>query len=912
MPKPQTVTRLDLEAESFPIPKLFIPPVRAKRVVRSRLLKKLDALWQGEQRVGLVTAPAGFGKTTLVSEWVATGNTDCAWLSLDESDDDPARFLRCLIAAIKTLDPSVGQDLQPALQSTPCPVTPILGALINEIALALDDFVLVFDDSHVLTRPEIYQALDYLVEHMPLQMRLVFVSRNEPPLALARWRGQNRLIELNVDELRFARPEAAEFFDHVCGIALPDDTLKMIDRHLEGWAAGLQLTALALQNQASSLLAGFERARRYIFDYLAGEVLNRQTAMMRQFLLETSILDRFNAELCDAVTGRGDGRACLTAMEQANLFVIPLDEQRQWYRYHSLFAELLRAELHRELPQSIDRLYNRAARWLEQHGQAEQAIEYYLATRETERAAILIERLSPALFLRGETGKLRRWFDRLPDKLIGGNLRLCLTRAWLAVQSERAGILQVWIDRADELLTEVGERATPMRGELLALHARALASTHPGSTEAIELCERALASRPTTDEWVRASTLALYGSLLWQNGQLEAAVWPYEEALAMSRADGNWWTFILAAAEISLLQVACARFANAGRLCREALALVESHFLSPDDWPPVAGHLVRSLSYLEYEQGHLTEAVQLAGQVVRAGQQHSDVELQVVGMTVQIRVAYASGRVEEALHLAENAATLARQSGNAAVVSNADTYRAWMLLATGDIAAAERWANHFRQSGQYPDGPASHVNYPEFETLTLIRVLLAKAEVAEALTWLDSRIEIAKASGRQRMLIKTLIVRAIAFKMQNDEEQALSDMAQALILAKPNGFVQLFLDEGELARQLLVACAAWPNAHAVLPGDPERSASVYAKRLLAAYSQAPEVVGVPADYTAGLSQREQEVLDLIANGLSNAEIANNLSISLNTVYTHTKNIFRKLGARSRTQAVALARQRHLL
>src|SRR5205809_3403675 len=399
--------------------KLYLPPLRPHVVSRPRLLERLN---EGlHRKLILISAPAGFGKTTLISEWVEGIERPTAWLSLDEGDNDPTRFLTCLVAALQTIAATIGEGVLGVLQSSqPPPSEAILTALLNEITTLPDNFVLVLDDYHVIDAKPVDMALTYLVEHLPLQMHLVIATREDPQLPLARLRARGHLTELRAADLRFTASEAAEFLNQIMGLSLSAADIAALEDHTEGWIAGLQLAALSMQGHQD--VPGFIRAfagdHRYIVDYLVEEVLQRQPESIRRFLLQTSILERLNGPLCDAVTGQQGGSAQLDAFERGNFFVVPLDDQRHWYRYHHLFAEVLCAHLMAERPDQVSTLHRRASEWYEQNGSAADAIRHALAAKDFERAAGLIELAVPAMLRSRQEAALLGWLKALPDELV--------------------------------------------------------------------------------------------------------------------------------------------------------------------------------------------------------------------------------------------------------------------------------------------------------------------------------------------------------------------------------------------------------------------------------------------------------------------------------------------------------------
>ncbi len=901
--------------------KLYIPPVRPNAVSRPRLIERLNGGLRGGAGVTLISAPAGFGKTTMVSEWISACNLPAAWLSLDAGDNDPIRFLTYLVAAFQTLAQKKGGDIGSGaltlLQSLqpPAPES-VLTTLVNELSSISDSFILVLDDYHVIDSQSVDQALTFLVEFLPRSIHLVIATREDPPLPLARMRARGQLTELRAADLRFTPAEAAEFLNQAMGLSLTPEDITALEERTEGWIAGLQLAALSMQNRqdTSSFIQSFTGSHRFVLDYLVEEVLRTQPEHVRDFLLQTSILDRLCGSLCDVITGQEDGRQMLDTLEHGNLFVIPLDDQRQWYRYHHLFAEVLQTHLREAQPERIVPLHRRASLWFEQNDLPPEAIRHALAASDYERAADLIEKIWLVMDLSYQSATWLGWAKVLPVDQIRARPVLCVGYAWallsvgeIEASEDRLREAEHWLEPAENpradwpsrmvVVDEAEFRSLP--ASIAAARAyRALALGDTGSTKMY--ARKALALVPEGENIHRTQATALLGMAEYAEGNLPAAEQEFLKFQAMmwlanNIANAISITYILA--DILLIQ---GRLQEAASAYRKALKQAADRgalsFLGASD-------LYRGLSEVLCEQGDLEGAAQQLQTAHKMGERSALTGWPHRLCVAQARIKEAQGDVAGALELLDEAER--KHVRNPMPDRPIAALRARTWARHGRLAEALIWVSEQNLS---PDDELSYLR--EFEHLTLARVLIGRYKTGRAdgdlhvsLKLLARLLQAAEAGGRIGSVIEILIVQALAHQAQDEQPQALTSLERTLTLAEPEGYVRIFADEGEAMRVLLEPLSRRPSS--VCCG--------YAARLLAALAQtvpASKLPAIPQNPTLPepLSDRELEVLKLLRSELSGPEIARQMIVSLNTLRSHTKNIFAKLGVSNRRAAVRRAEE----
>src|SRR5579859_1831955 len=908
-------------AARFLATKLHPPSARPNRISRPRLLARLD---EGRP-LTLVAAPAGFGKTTLLSDW-ARQNSKVAWLSLDDDDNDPARFWGYVIVALRQVEPAVGEAALAWLQSPPPPPTvAVVSELINQAAALPGRLVLVLDDYHVIGAPPIHEALAYLLDHQPDRLRLVITTRADPPLPMARRRSRGQLTELRAADLRFTPDEAAAFLTQALGPWLSPQDITALGARTEGWIVGLQLAALSLRGTSSlqgrpdgaGFIEAFTGSHRYIIDYLLEEVLARQPEPVQSFLLQTAILDRLEGTLCEAVLADPgaavNGQAMLERLEQANLFLTPLDDERRWYRYHQLFAEALRHRLQHRQPDLARALHRRASAWYEQQDLPRDAVHHALAAADFDQAARLMEQAGSELVSRGEVATLQRWVSALPAELVRSRLELAVWQGWLLFVSGQLEAAEQHLDDLERRFAIQPPAAEPARQPLPAEESFSQAETFGRVTairaslaiirrdlpRAIALSRQALAYLPQ-DNLARAYPAWYLGKALWLSGDVEAARLALASAARASWELGHRYVAFQATHDLAQLYIAQGHLHQADQTYRQAL----QQALERGNPQPAFGPAYVGRGQLEREWNHLEAAAALFQQGLQLCQQAGNTPamlLATLGLAfvkqAQGDAAGASALMRQALDLAERHS--AAQPDAARPVAAA---QAWLALLQGDEAAAAGWAG---RCGLSLDQEQSHVR--EREVLTLVRVLIRQRQVDEAARWLAKLLRLARAQGRTGSEIEILMLQAEAAQAAGDQHQAQERLRQALALAEPEGYQRLFVDEGNPIARLLEGLPA-------RPGRAQPGVALYRGQLLALLGGAPGAGAAAGLVLLGepVSQRELEVLRLIGAGCSNQEIADRLVIALSTVKWYIHALYGKLQVDSRTKAIARARELNLL
>lgn len=883
--------------------KLSVPPTRPALVPRPQLLDRLDAAVAGA--LTLVVAPAGYGKTTLLGAWAADRaagpgvGRPLAWLSLDEDDNDPVRFWTYVIAALESVHPGIGASAlallhaPPAAEGTaPPPVAAALTALINAIATLRETLILALDDYHAITAAPIHDALASLLDHAPPHLHLVVAGRSEPPLPLARLRARGRLVDLRADDLRFAPAETAAFLGTVMGLDLAADEIAALGERTEGWAAGLQLAALSLRGRADipGVVAALTRGHRYVLDYLADEVLRGQPEDIRDFLLRTSILGRLTAPLCNAVTGRADGRELLERVERASLFLTPLDEDRRWYRYHALFAEVTRDRFLRAWPGEVATAHRRAAAWYADGGMLDEAVGHALAGGDAAQAAGLVERASQGLLARGELSTLLRWLALLPDEAVRARPQLCIAHAWaLLLDGRMDGVDARLRDAALLLDAEEGrERAAVrgMRGEVAAIGAT-VARIWGDVSRTIALAHQALERAPAGNVFARCIAALMLGYAERSRGNVAAAHAAFAEASTIGQTTGNTLVAALAGQYIARLQVEQGHLHRAAETYRQALRFASAGGAETAS----AGLLHIGLGQVLYEWGDLDGAARCAQDALALGLRRDAADVLLAGYTALARVRQARGDPDGALAAVGQAEGYAHRVASPPLVAEMEAQRVLLWLARREVAAAARWASArgLRADEDIVDGD-------EILHLALARVLAARGLTDDAVGICGRLIGAAEASGLAGPALPALICQSLALLARGDAAGALEALGRALALAEPGGYVRVFVDEGAVMAGLLRRAAA----RGIAPRQVHALLSAFAGVDVASPDTARPLNGL-------LSAREREVVDLLARGRTNREIARALVVEDATVKTHLNNIFRKLDVRNRTEAVARVR-----
>ena len=900
--------------------KLHVPRPQPGFVPRPRLVR---ALSQGLARGRvLVCAPAGFGKTSLLADWARSGGRPVAWLGLDAGDSDPARFWRYVVAALDQAQPGIAERLGPLLgPPAPRSFEGLVTALINELAAqpGRDEVLLVLDDYHLVDAGPVHESVAFLLENLPPGLLLAVSGRTDPPLPLARLRARGQLAELRAAELRFTTEEAAALLGAAAGPVLPDTAVVALTARTEGWAAGLQLAALSLRGRTDTagFVAAFSGSHRFVLDYLADEVLDGQPGPVRAFLLETSILERLSGELCDAVTGRSGSQAMLHHIERAGLFLVPLDEVRGWWRYHHLFADLLRARLEQEQPGRVQELHRAAAAWSDEHDLADDAVRHALAAGDAAWAAQLVERYVDTLLRRSEGVTLRRWLFTLPAEVQRARPRLCLAQGFNAVVSGQVEAIEPLLDDAERAFAATGSQPPeppigPVGGVLanvpagIAFLRAELARLRGDAARAVDWDQQARAQLRESDFYLRTLVRANLAAADWLRGQLGHAERSLAEALAERRAAGEGYLATRVCHDLGQVQRAQGNLDAALATYRQALDIAGE----VSSQPPHLGMAHVGLAEVLYERNELAAALDHATRGVTLCRQLAFTPPLAVGLAILARIRQAHGDAAAAIAAMGEAGQVELSPQVVALLNPVPSQRARLLLAQGDVTAASQWA---KAAGLSPEDKPDYPQEPAY--LLLARLLLAQDRPGPALTLLQRLLATAASQGRTGNVLEIQALRALALAAHGDHVGALGALAEAVTLACPQGYVRVFADEGAPMRALLTRLSAAQKDRRAPARDIDPD---YLARLLRACVQAGaapasrRAAAALPGMTEPLTDREVEVLRLLAAGKSNQRIAHELVVALDTVKKHVTHVLGKLGAANRTEAVARARQLGLI
>jgi len=882
--------------------KLSIPPRRPDWVARPRLIERLD---QGlNHKLTLISAPAGFGKTTLIASWLHNLSERqqlaprVAWLSLEEDDNDPARFLTHFIAALQKIDRAAGQTARQFLETPHIPqLNHLMTLLINDLAALPQQGVLVLDDYHLINAAEMQTAIAFFLDHLPPNFHLVIVTREEPPLPLPRLRVRCEVVEIRLQDLRFTAEETALFF-RTMGLALTAETAQALEDRTEGWIAGLQMAALSLRGRTASEAGGtgpleidaFGCGRRDIIDYLAAEVLQQQPAEVGTFLRQTAILDRFNASLCDAVTGRNDSQAMLCHLEKANLFLIPLDDRREWYRYHHLFADFLRAEL-AESEQSA--LHRQASRWYEAHGLASEAIKHALSARDYQAAVRLIRSNADETLRNGGFTTILNWVNALPEEVVRAHSDLSVHKGWILYLRGEIAAGEAYAALAME--HQRPDDPPIQRGMLLGF--RAYLTINRGEpAQAVQLAQEALALLGDTESFYRTTALSHLGQAQRLTGDRQAAMQTLRQAIALGQQLGNHLMTLEALGYLTLLLYQQGQLREATRSCEQTVR----RYMDARGHPlPMAGLVYVPLGMLYYEADDLERSYHHLTAGIALCQQMGTVYPTLVGQRTLAKLYYVRGEIEAAWETLAAARELAAKSGNQRRIRMVNAVTAELQLRQGHTAAAALTLASL---------PATASERSEQENLIFTRLLLAQGHTAAAHSLLQQLEKFARQQGRVGSLVTIYLLQSLAHHAVNDLADALDCLEQAICLAAPEGYRRVFIDEGPVMAEMLrqrqfVAPAFVAGLLEALPQP------VAGDQLT---TVAPVQSAVAQPLIEPLSKTQLAILRLVADGLSNREIAAKLAITEGTTKWHLNQIYGKLNVCSRTQAIAQARQLKLL
>jgi LuxR family maltose regulon positive regulatory protein len=918
-------TEFDLYAGQMPVlgTKLHLPMPRRQLVARSRLTEQLRVASRSMPRLVLVSAPAGFGKTTVLTQWlsagspiIAGGSVRVAWLSLDEGDADLRRFLIHLIAALQSTSPNVGVDALALVDhARAVPTEAVLVSLVNDLDLTAEPTVIALDDYHVIDATAVHDVITFLLGNLPSQVTLAMTTRADPPLPLSRLRARGELLELRASDLRFTPAEADAFLNQVMGLDLEPAQVVALESRTEGWVAGLQLAALAVRGRTGTgdiggFVDAFTGSHRFLLDYLLEEVLSSQPGDVRAFLLDTSLLRELTGPLCDAVTGRRDGQQMLELLNRSNLFVVPLDDERRWFRYHHLFADALRVQLGAEDPDRVPGLHRAAARWYADHAMLADAISHALASGDAEHAAELVELAVPDLRQGRHDRILRAWLQALPDDVVRRRALLATGVAWTRLSEGDLDGVEAWLDSAQAVLRPAADSADepgPMTdvvrrrdAELRALPATieiyraAVAQARGDQSGTADHARRALELAGPDDHLARGGAAGFLGLAAWADGDLTTAVSTFTDAVRSLHRAGNIADELGATVVLASMWLARGRPDEAQRLYERALAAAHRH---PGPALSTTGDLHVGLADTLRERGDLDAAAEQLRAARELGDAAALLENRHRWYAAMSGVLRGRGDLDAAVAMLDLAEPL-YLPGFFPDVQPIPALKARLYIAQNRLADARGWA---REHAVTADTELTYLG--EFNHLTLARLLVAEHRTGRAAAGLDTVIDLldrivasAQSAERGGSLMDALVVRALAHQAHGDVDLALGDLGQALSNSASTGYARVFLDEGPVMAELLAAIAA----------DPDRTGADRAGELIRIARRDHLEPPAAAATDDALSSREIEVLRLLATDLTGPEIARRLFVSVNTLRTHTRHIFTKLEVNTRPAAVRRA------
>lgn len=901
--------------------KLLIPPAQPSLVWRSRLSARL--LNGLSRRLTLLSAPPGYGKTTLLSAWRASTGGQAyplAWLALDDDDNDPDTFLRYLIASLETISPSIGRAALAALEQTPAaPPRTVLMTLINSLYDIATDAALVLDDYHVITNPIVHENLAYLLDHLPPRLHLVLLTRADPPLPLARLRARGHLMEIRAADLRFTPEEAGAFLQHM-ELSLSSDDIAALTTRTEGWAAGLQLAALSMQGQTNlpELIRSFTGNDLYILDYLGEEVLQRQPPELQTFLLQTSVLTYLSAPLCDAVTQQVGSQPILDRLARANLFLIPIDQDRRWFRYHHLFADLLRYHLRLNHPGLEPDLYRRASAWYRRNGQLREAVRYALAGADYDHVVQLIELEAPPMLKKGDTS-YTKWVTNLPNSLVKTRPRLNLlhalallaTRQWSKIDP----IVNDALTAAQQEPGLTAEMVNQIEGEVASIRAH-IALHHGDALQALQLAETGLNQTPPTEPDMRGVALLAYGLAAMALERFEDASQAFVKASQIADLTNNATLAFQAVRGLSRLYVKQGQVRQAAHVMKQVIQVAAENSAG-------SGFVYANMAELAYAMNDLDTATEYWSKAVDLCRLTDNAELLAESYLALACVRHAQARHQDAQHLREQATRVRHDYHLPLLIPHVLAEH----IRLGDVETAVQWST----SAECRFTPTDNLNEALYiQYLLLARALIARQRSHDAIDLLDRLAVETRQAGRAALTIAAYIFLALAHNEEGHPETALATLTQALVMAEPIGYIRLFVDQGPVIADLLrrLELEDWKLED-------------YVERLLAAFpvsdrvAPSPNGATLPASHPASqphspqegqppaprvspssltvtliepLSERELEVLRLLIAGASNREIARRLYLALGTVKTHIHHIYGKLGVESRVQAIVRCRE----
>lgn len=904
--------------------KFYIPPTRPKFVSRPRLIERIN---EGlDRKLTLVSAPAGFGKTTLISDWIENFRNnlqdldnperEIAWLTLDENDDDPVRFLMYFIAALRHADginPNFGEGVLSMLQSPqPSSIESSRIALINEIAARPRRIILVLDDFHLIESSNVIDNLSFILEKLPPQFHLIIISREEPNLPLSRLRARDQMNEIGAAELRFNSFESLDYFQRVLGITLSEQDIKALDSRTEGWITGLQMAGVHMEGHEdpTELIKEFTGSHRLVMDYLLEEVLEKQSEDMQRFLLQTAILNRLSAPLCDALTGKSDSQEVLNSLDQANLFIIPLDGERRWYRYHHLFKDLLYQRLQSIQPDAMGNLQLKASSWYQNNGFFSEAIEHALVAGDSEYLANLIKINLDAIWQHGDHLKLERWLKAIPNNVLASSSRLSVLYAWNLFVRGYPNLADQYLAAAEEVLKisrgpssslpKVDQKAfsdeemNKLWGKYFSI--RALMASYRGDADNIILYARnALDYLPKHELAWRLACIIALGDAHSFDGDPAAAYKVRLEAQEMSSNSGNAYLMMLTSQRLAITLLQQGHLPKVIDICQRYVKFASENGIAQSD---IAGWLLAIWGEALAEVNEMNDALSKVEKGVELTEQGGDVMLIIWTRLCLVRVLFTRGEVSDAEKVLQKVENLSMEYDCPLWITSHISYlKIRLLLANDKIELASNWAETSGLSiNQIPP------RLREIEYMGLVRILLAQDKLDETDQLFDYLIEITEGKGHILRLIEILIIQSLVYEARGKTDQAISILEKAISKAEPGGFIRLFVDEGP------------PLARLLYEAYNRGIAQEYISTLLAAFL-IPEFqhpvfkrrIHLGTELITPLTDREIEILQLISEGLTNKEIASRLYLSLSTVKVHNMHIYEKLNVSNRREAVIRAK-----
>lgn len=890
-------------SDSLLLTKLYIPPIRTAIVPRPGLIARLNEGLAAGHKLTLISAPAGFGKTTLVSEWIAGCGLPVGWLSLDESDTNPSRFLSYLIMALQLIKSGIGERLLSALQSREAPkIEAILTDLVNEITTIPDQFIIVLDDYHSVESKTVDQAMSFLIDHLPPQMHLLIASREDPSLPVARLRARGQLTELRAADLRFSPSEAADFLNQVMGLSLSTEDVAALETRTEGWIAGLQMAALSIQglSETGSFIRSFTGSHRFILDYLMEEVLDRQSEEVHSFLLRTSILERLCGPLCDALSSGNfpSGQQTMEYLERANLFIVSLDSDRCWYRYHHLFGDLLRKRLEQKFAsEEIANLHILASEWFEKNGLILDAFKQAAAADDIERAERLLDRKDMPINHPGVPVTVLNWLESLPVSVLNSKPSLWWKQAEMLMANYQTIGLEEKLQATEAALaaknppgTEMDDTDRDLVGRIAYARA-ALTATRYEAQASLGYAQRAMELLHPSNITNRAEVTIYIGFSRYLLGDRDAAELAYKEALSLAQAAGNDEVILTATIRLGQIHEIRNQLHEAFETYQKVIKM------TGEDPPPFAMLALIGLARIYYNWNDLEKAEKYAEQshqLARLCEQVIDRLISSELFLSRLKITQKDPfSADQFLTQAENHA---RQYDFTVRLPDIAAARALLCLYNGDT------------------DKAAQLVQTEDRWLVRAEVLIAQGNPSAALDIIIRHRKKMEEGKLVDYLLDTIVLQALALHALGENDAARQALKEALTLAEPGGFIRLFLDAGEPMRLMLQDLKSWFVQN---PGEQKCPTPGYVDRILTAFaSPAENQPSQPSVNQSGLieplSARELEVLQLISQGLSNQEIGKKLFLALDTVKGHNRRIFEKLQVNRRTEAIARARELDLI